>query len=346
MSPTLINAELNERVVGQTRQKARLALLMEMHTEWFTEPDLQHTTPNALLLGPSGVGKTYSIRVASEALQIPFVTLDSSNLLGLDSSQIASLVLERLLVSAVNVGEEQLRWNSEDAYQIASRGIVVIDEFDKLRNTHEHYNPNNDLTQRSLLKLLEGGVTPLPMHDSRIPGMTHADTPRRLDTSGIMFIMAGAFSEMYNMSTGRLNDETRAGRDVHIQRDIDDPETIVPGDVIKYGFLRELVGRLPVCIEYSPLKQTDLKIILGTERLSPLTAWQTFFARRNASINITDDAADLIASRASRLGMGARGLEAILFPIISDQLHQPIEEGGEYEIQQVENRPTLINSNQ
>ena len=164
MSPTLINAELNERVVGQTRQKARLALLMEMHTEWFT--DLQHTTPNALLLGPSGVGKTYSIRVASEALQIPFVTLDSSNLLGLDSSQIASLVLERLLVSAVNVGEEQLRWNSEDAYQIASRGIVVIDEFDKLRNTHEHYNPNNDLTQRSLLKLLEGASAPRHERDN------------------------------------------------------------------------------------------------------------------------------------------------------------------------------------
>ena len=122
MSPTLINAELNERVVGQTRQKA------------------QHTTPNALLLGPSGVGKTYSIRVASEALQIPFVTLDSSNLLGLDSSQIASLVLERLLVSAVNVGEEQLRWNSEDAYQIASRGIRQVAKYPRALQSKQRSN--------------------------------------------------------------------------------------------------------------------------------------------------------------------------------------------------------------
>jgi len=308
---------ISQRVIGQESAKRNLATLLAMHLAWFSRADLAHTAPNALVIGPTGVGKTHAIRTAAEALKIPLVIVDATRLSppGYPGTSLEDILVELVSASRQLRGEanaaqlEDLGLPEPDELEIARRGVVFIDEFDKLSTTAGPTGERNELLQRRLLQFVDGTTVTLN------PYLDRGEKEVRFETQGLMFIAAGAFTNLL---------EDAAKRPQERMRGMLEHDHVILEDLVRFGFMEELIARLPVLIEFNSLETTDLEQILKTEAVDPSLFYVRYLEALGTRLSITDDAREYIAKRAVELGIGARGLHQVLFPMLA-LLSQDIE---------------------
>lgn len=307
-----IHEQLKQSVVGQTDAQQKLAVLMSLHLTWAENPDSRHPAPNAIVLGPTGSGKTHSLRQVSTILGLPFVSVDGtafvpSGIKGLQTEE----VMGRLWAAASALVPPELPGDEffDKALRLANRGIIFIDEFDKLATNGRDGSDLAHLradVQRRLLKLIEGSLVPVAAENQL--GLRRA--PAYLDTTGVLFILGGAF-------TGIDHPDIRKGRTaVMRQWTKNDASAVLPIDIISYGFLPELVARAPLILQFRAHTIETLKEILRNGIVSPLEVWRRHFRVWGAEITFSEDFINEAAERAMALGLGARGLQQVIFPTL------------------------------
>lgn len=292
---------LDQMLVGQERAKSALATLIEMHSSWFEAADRLHRAPNALLVGPTGTGKSHALNVSSEVLRLPMVVVDSTRLVAAVATEqmtFKSIILQ-LLQSARKIARESGDLD-HDAEHSAERGIIFLDEFDKLR-TKDPNSPNAAI-QRRLLQFIEGETVFIEASEQY--------TARSVNTHGILFVAAGAFSGIQDTSV-------TSQRRQAMSRSPEVGKTIQPQDVVEFGFLHELVARLPVIIRFHELSEAQLEQILEHDDVTPLKFYRQYFARHGLRLDVPRETMQVIAKEAFRGGLGARSLDQALFPILS-----------------------------
>lgn len=312
-----IKAHLDTKVVGQELAKIQISVLLSMHLNWFSEENRMHRSPNAIVIGPTGVGKTHTLRIASEFLEIPFIAVDTTSLVeaGIVGLQIEDVISD-LVREADSILDRGGRPRSQDDdIALARQGIVFFDEFDKINFGTSGANQlmgNNLSVQRRLLKFTDGGI--LGVGVRRHQGN---DPLRSIDTAGILMVAGGAF-------VGIDDNKNRSKRPAELQRELSraSPNVIVSADIVNYGFMPELVARLPVIVEYGPLSKDDLERILAIPEISPIQVWIEHFKRLGKVLNVTPDAKTYAAEKATVLKMGARGLHQVLFPVLADLAYE------------------------
>ncbi len=301
LSGRAIKAHLDERVVGQEMAKIFLSTLFSMHARRCRRIDITRrpavdrnpVAPNALLLGPTGVGKTHSIRSAAEYLKLPCVIVDSTSLVPSGAREGRSF--DDVLNELVKRAHDIVLANGlppDTTPLLASRGIVVFEEFDRLREQEgtAHYQWHA-ITQRALAKLFDGSY----------------QSASGFNCGGILFITSGVFNGIDTV-------DIRLKRPRYLSRLRVDP---IPADIITYGFLPEIVARLPLLIQFKPLAQSDLVAILGNERVDLTRLFREHFQDMGKSLELTDQARELVAEQAVSLNIGALGLQQVLFPMLA-----------------------------
>lgn len=298
---------LDRFVIGQEFAKKEFSVLLSMHLTWFEEQNRLHKPPNAILVGSTGIGKTHSLRTAAEYLRIPYTIIDATSLVpsGIVGYQIEDAIAD-LVAGAESILAKSGRARfPDDDIKLAERGILFIDEFDKLvrsRDARDDYG--KEQVQRRLLKAIEGSIMSV--------GVTRhtGDVRRSLDTSGLLFIASGAFQ-------GIDSPKIRSQRPDRLQRVLKTTEGIIAADLITYGFLPELIARLQTIIRFAELTTEQLEGILRNMEVTPTAVWENHFKRLGKELVITDDALRAVALSAGDLGLGARGLQQVLFPLLS-----------------------------
>lgn len=336
--PEQINAYLDRHVVGQSAAKRALSVAVYNHykrvnmelKERASQLDERHARAignpldplsqvevaksNILLLGPTGVGKTYLASTLAKVMNVPFVIADATTLTeaGYVGDDVES-VLQRLLAAADgDVGK-------------AEHGIVYIDEIDKIaRKSGENTSITRDVSgegvQQALLKILEGTIANVPTEGTR---KTRETETVKIDTRGILFICGGAFVGLSDIVRDRLGRrESGFGASWHHQ-DADESELLAqagPDDLAEFGLLPEFIGRLPIVCTLDELNEDDLAAVL-TQPVNALTKqYRKLFAVDGVDLQFTDDAIRAIAATAMSRKTGARGLRSIIERTLQDTM--------------------------
>lgn len=319
-----VRNHLSKYVKGQRESLTDIALLVSMHLAWCKSPDFNATPPSALLIGPTGTGKTFTFRVASEWLKLPFVTVDSTSLV---PSGIVGMQVEDIAETLVGFADEILKESGrprfpDDDIRLAERGIVILDEFDKLKH-HEVVgqrapvsDPMKLSVQRRVLKILEGA----PLN---VGVRSHASGDRRpvrtLDTRGLLIIASGAFEGL---------EKAKQLRPHKVSRQAGERSKTLSVDINNFGFIPELVARMPVMINYSELTSDDLLAILRDDAVSPIQVWRNYLNSIGVKLEIDSDVLEAFAEKASALKLGARGLQQVAFPVMSKAIADFFENAG------------------
>ena len=257
---------------------------------------------NVLMLGPSGVGKTLLARKVAEYVDVPFAIADATTLTesGYVGDDVEN-VITRLLVTADYDVEK------------AEKGIIYIDEIDKKSRKSENTSITRDVSgegvQQALLKIIEGTNVRVPPQGGRQhPGMEMIE----LDTSNILFICGGAFVGLDKMMTKRSQGGSSIGFGSVLTENKTNFDDVEPDDLIKYGLIPELVGRLPVIVGCHDLSKPDLKSIMMDTKNSLIKQTQRLFEMEDIKLEISPEAIDYIVDEAHGKKLGARGLKTML----------------------------------
>lgn len=317
-----IKSHLDTRVVGQDTAKIQLSVLLSMHLGWFRQQNRMHRSPNAILVGPTGVGKTHTMRVASEFLRLPFVAVDATSLVpaGVVGLQVEDVLADLVMIANDILEQDHCPRVKNDDIELARRGVIFIDEFDKLAVRPELGGDTAQtvrLVQRRLLKLAEGATLGIGVRYHQ----GDSGAARTIDTSGILVIASGAFADIDSPNIRRQ-------RDYKMSRALTEPSAVVSADMVAYGLLPELVARFPVIIRYGPLNAADLEGIIRSPDISPIQVWINHFDLMGKQLRVTDDAIEYAAQSALALNMGARGLQQVLFPHLAKTAYE-FESGDE-----------------
>ncbi|MEQ3553886.1 AAA family ATPase [Pseudonocardia nematodicida] len=293
-----IRQALDAVVVGQADAKNAISVLLSAHLS--VDDRVGNVgSPNALLIGPTGVGKTHTVHTAADFLGLPYVNVDSTALVPSSAQDGMTIekVLVELLISAETILAERNMFAEISAVELASRGLIFLDEFDKLRVDRE--SDWNLRLQRRLLRLMEGSFTAIP--EAR--GET-------IDTSKISFLASGTFE-------GVRDPIVVSQRPAHLNSTLREQEKVVSVDLVNYGFLPELIARLPVLVAFDSLSSRDLVGVLDNPRVDPTQLWSSYFRSIGKDLLIETEAKILIAEQAEKLNMGARGLQQVIFPMLA-----------------------------
>lgn len=311
---------LESMVVGQERARVSLSRLTQMHQSWFEIQEPLHRAPNALVIGPTGTGKSHAITIIAEALQLPLVVVDATRLVAaVATEQITFEHVIRQLVQSSRKLRQENRTLDGKAEIGAERGIIFLDEFDKLKTKDS--SSASAAIQRRLLQFVEGETVFL--------GATDDAEARYVNTHGILFIAAGAFS-------GIQSREVKSARPQRQSRTPSMLQTIQPQDVVEFGFLHELIARLPVIIRFDSLTRSELLNILMHPQVSPIRFYSEYFRRSGVELEVPRETLEIVGADAEQGGLGARSLHQTLFPVLSacadelflDDTSLPI--GGKY----------------
>ncbi len=328
-TPRSIHEFLNQYVIGQERAKRTVGVAVHNHYKRLQHVDsggndeVEIDKSNILIIGPTGSGKTLLAKTLARMLNVPFAIGDATT-----------------LTEAGYVGEDvenillRLLQNAEYDLEVAQRGIIYLDEIDKIGRTSQNVSITRDVSgegvQQSLLKMLEGTISNIPPQGGR----KHPEQQYiQLDTTNILFICGGTFVGLTDIIRRRLGHAAIGFTNEGERRDVVKEEgevtaQVAPEDLVEYGMIPELVGRLPVFTTLDPLDVDTLVRILTEPRNALVKQYQKFFEYEECQLEFVPAALQILAEKALGRETGARGLRAVMEELMLDPMYELPEHAG------------------
>ncbi len=323
--PAEIKAELDKYVIGQDDAKITLSVAIYNHYKRInslaedkvsSDDDVELSKCNVMLLGPTGVGKTLLAQTLAKMLDVPFAIADATTLT--EAGYVGEDV-ENILLRLIQAADYDVKK--------AERGIIYIDEIDKISRKSENRSITRDVSgegvQQALLKIVEGTISNVPPQGGR----KHPNQEFiQINTANILFICGGAFDGLREIVGNRLGRQTVGFNSEKITAEERnkgaDLKKVTQQDVVKYGLIPELVGRIPVIATLDPLDKEALVRILKEPKNALIKQYQKLFAYDDVELVFDDEAIEAIAEKAHTLQSGARGLRAITEAIMTKYMYE------------------------
>ena len=326
LKPKEIKAKLDEYIIGQESAKKVLSVAVYNHFKrinMIDNDEIEMQKSNILLIGPTGSGKTLLAQTLAKILNVPLAIADATTVT--EAGYVGDDV-ENVLLKLIKAADYDI--------ELAQRGIIYIDEIDKIARKSENTSITRDVSgegvQQALLKIIEGTVSSVPPQGGR----KHPNQEMiEIDTTNILFIVGGAFAGLENKIKSRLNKKQIGFGLNNDKTELDDMsifEHVLPEDIRKFGIIPELIGRLPVITALSELNKEALKSILTKPKNAIVKQYKKYFELENVNLEFEEEAIDEIAELALKRKIGARGLRSIIENTMMDLMYEiPSQENVE-----------------